>query len=70
MYIFCSIFLLVGIWELDTIQDRQYFHFYLRAAWTHPHEDVLARVQDHDVVVRQVVLAEVGALLRHSEEAL
>jgi len=40
-------------------------HLHLAATRPHPQEDVLAVVQDHYVVVGQIVLAEVGALLGH-----
>lgn len=44
--------------------------FHLAAARAQPQEHLLAVVQDHDVVVGQIVLAKVGALLRHGEVAL
>lgn len=40
-------------------------HLHLAAAWPHPQEDVLAVVQDHDIIVGQVILTKVGALLGH-----
>jgi len=43
---------------------------YLRAPRTHPQEHLLPAVEEHDVIVRQVVLAEVGTFLGHEEVAL
>ena len=40
---------------------------HLGASRAHPEEDVLAAVEDHDVVMGQVVLTKVGALLAHRE---
>jgi len=40
-------------------------HLHLAATRSHPQEDVLAVVQDHDIVIGQIVLAKVGALLGH-----
>lgn len=42
----------------------------LAAARSQPQEHLLAVVQDHDVVVRQIVLAKVGTLLGDREVAL
>lgn len=43
---------------------------HLGALGAEPQEHLVAVVQDHDVVVRQVVLAEIGAFFRHSEISL
>lgn len=45
------------------------FHFDFGALGAEPEEDLLSVVEQHDVLVGQVVLTKVGALFRDGEEA-